>query len=156
VSAPEPGLTCRRPGNHDPCRAGAPCLTPFGFFPWTFDAALVHLRAQGRLGVVPGWHTRHVARTHAVYYRDSRGAEPVDQFLQALPPKRAAKIDDFVAEHLNDRPAGEPPAGFPITSQIGGELRELRVRFADTSSRILYQRSDPNPRVERRNATACS
>ena len=102
----------------------------------------MHLRAQGRLGVVPGWHTRHVARTHAVYYRDSRGAEPVDQFLQALPPKRAAKIDDFVAEHLNDRPAGEPPAGFPITSQIGGELRELRVRFADTSSRILYQRSE--------------
>ena len=48
-------------------------MTPFGFFPWTFDAVLVHLRAQGRLGVVPGWHTRHVARTHAVYYRDSRG-----------------------------------------------------------------------------------
>jgi hypothetical protein len=43
-----------------------------------------------------------VARTQAVYYRDSHGAEPVDEFIQALPPKRAAKIEDFVEEHLND------------------------------------------------------
>jgi phage-related protein len=83
-----------------------------------------------------------VARTQAVYYRDSRGAEPVDEFIGALPPNRAAKIDGFVAEHLNDRPAGEPPPGFPITSQIEGELRELRVRFANTHYRIPYQRSE--------------
>ncbi len=30
---------------------------------------------------------------------------------------------------------------FPITSQIDGELRELRVRFARTRYRLLYQRS---------------
>lgn len=83
-----------------------------------------------------------MARTQAVYYRDPRGAEPVDEFIKALPPKRAAKIDDFVEEHLNGRPAGEPPPGFPITSQIEGELRELRVRFANTRYRILYQRSE--------------
>ena len=83
-----------------------------------------------------------MARTQAVYYRDSRGAEPVDEFILALPPKRAAKIDDFVEEHLNDRPAGQPPPEFPITSQIEGELRELRVRFANTRYRILYQRSE--------------
>jgi phage-related protein len=82
-----------------------------------------------------------VARTQAVYYRDSHGAEPVDEFIQALPPKRAAKIDDFVEEHLNGRPAAEPPPGFPITSQVEGELRELRIRFANTRYRILYQRS---------------
>ena len=35
-----------------------------------------------------------------------------------------------------------PPPEFPITSQIDGELRELRVRFANTRYRILYQRSD--------------
>jgi len=29
----------------------------------------------------------------------------------------------------------------PISSQIEGELRELRIRFADTRYRILYQRS---------------
>jgi phage-related protein len=83
-----------------------------------------------------------VAGTRAVFYRDSHGAEPVDEFIQALPPKRAAKIDDFVEEYLNGRPADEPPPGFPVTSQIQGELRELRVRFANTRYRILYQRSE--------------
>jgi phage-related protein len=82
-----------------------------------------------------------VARTQAVYYRDSHGAEPVEEFIQALPPKRAAKIDGFVEEHLNGSPAAGPPPGFPITSQIEGELRELRIRFANTRYRILYQRS---------------
>jgi phage-related protein len=82
-----------------------------------------------------------VARTQAVYYRDSNGTEPVDEFIQALPPKRAAKLDDFVEEHLNGQRPEAPPPPFPITSQIEGELRELRVRFADTRYRILYQRS---------------
>ncbi len=80
-----------------------------------------------------------MARTQAVYYRDSRGGEPVGELIQALPPKRAAKIDDFIEEHLNGRPPQEPPAAFPITSQIEGELRELRVPFANTRYRILYQ-----------------
>jgi phage-related protein len=83
-----------------------------------------------------------VARTQAVYYRDARGTEPVDEFIQALPSKRAAKIDDFVQEHLNGWPPEAPPPAFPITSQIEGELRELRVRFANTRYRILYQRSE--------------
>lgn len=83
-----------------------------------------------------------MARTQAVYYRDSRGAEPVDEFIRALPPKRAAKIDDFVEEYLNGQPPEAPPPAFPITSQIEGELRELRVRFANTRYRVLYQRSE--------------
>jgi phage-related protein len=58
-----------------------------------------------------------------------------------LPSKRAAKIDDFVQEHLNGQPLEAPPPPFPVTSQIEGELRELRVRFANTRHRILYQRS---------------
>jgi phage-related protein len=83
-----------------------------------------------------------VARTQAVYYRDSHGAEPVDDFIRALPPKRAAKVDDFIEEHLNGRPPQDPPPPFPVSSQIDGELRELRVRFANTRYRILYQRSE--------------
>jgi phage-related protein len=83
-----------------------------------------------------------MARTQAVYYRDKHGAEPVDEFIEALPPKRAAKIDDYVEEYLNDRPANAPPPEFPVSSQIDGELRELRVRFANTRYRVLYQRSD--------------
>ena len=82
-----------------------------------------------------------MAKTQAVYYRDRRGNEPVDLFIEGLPAKRAAKIDDYVEEHLNGRPSDAPPPEHPITSQIEGELRELRVRFANTRYRILYQRS---------------
>ncbi len=83
-----------------------------------------------------------MAGTQAIFYRDKRGTEPVDEFIDALPNKRAAKIDDFIEEHLNDRPPDAPPPDFPISSQIEGELRELRIRFANTRYRILYQRSD--------------
>ncbi|MGH2987395.1 MAG: type II toxin-antitoxin system RelE/ParE family toxin [Solirubrobacterales bacterium] len=83
-----------------------------------------------------------MARTQAVYYRDQRGAEPVDDFIEALPPKRAAKIDDYVEEHLNGKPPDAPPPEFPISSQIEEQLRELRVRFANTRYRILYQRAE--------------
>lgn len=82
-----------------------------------------------------------MAGTQAIYYRDARGAEPVDRFIEALPDKRAAKIDDYIEEHLNGQATDSPPPEFPITSQIDGELRELRVRFANTRYRILYQRS---------------
>lgn len=83
-------------------------------------------------------------RTQAVFYRDSRGKEPVNDFLEKLldvQPVAVAKIDDAIEEHLNGRDPRHPPPGFPITSQIDGELRELRVRFAKTRYRVLYQRS---------------
>jgi phage-related protein len=82
-----------------------------------------------------------VARTQAVYYRDERGEEPVDEFINTLPPKRAAKIDDFIEEHLNGKTPTAPPPEYPVSSQLVGELRELRVRFANTRYRVLYQRS---------------
>lgn len=80
-------------------------------------------------------------QTKAIYYRDKCGVEPVNRFIDGLPAKRAAKIDDYVEEHLNGRSPEAPPPEHPITSQIEGELRELRVRFANTRYRILYQRS---------------
>jgi phage-related protein len=82
-----------------------------------------------------------MAETQAVYYRDEHGIEPVDDFIEGLGPKPAAKIDSFVEEHLNGRPPSAPPPEHPISSQIEGELRELRVRFAKTRYRVLYQRS---------------
>jgi len=87
---------------------------------------------------------RHRGTTQAVYYRDSRGREPVNDWLEALlatKPAAIAKIDDFVEEYLNSRRADDPPPEFPITSQIEGGVRELRVRFANTRYRLLYQRS---------------
>jgi phage-related protein len=86
-------------------------------------------------------NARPMAGTQAVYYRDGRGAEPVDQFVEALPAKRAAKIDGYIEEHLNGQAPDSPPTEFPVSSQIEGELRELRIRFANTRYRILYQRS---------------
>jgi phage-related protein len=83
-------------------------------------------------------------RTQAVFYRDAKGREPVDVFLEELlktQPLAAAKIDDAIEEHLNGRQPDAPPPEFPVTSQIEGELRELRARFARTRYRLLYQRS---------------
>lgn len=59
-----------------------------------------------------------------------------------MPAKRAAKIDDYVEQYLNGKSPSAPPPEYPISSQIRGGLRELRVRFANTRYRILYQRSD--------------
>ena len=86
---------------------------------------------------------RHTS-TQAVFYRDGRGQEPVNDFLEDLldvQPLAVAKIDDAIDEHLNGRDPRHPPPEFPVTSQIEGELRELRVRFAKTRYRVLYQRS---------------
>lgn len=79
-----------------------------------------------------------------MYYRDRAGREPVNAFLDALlttNPRATAKIDDYVAEYLNDRDPSAPPPEHPISSQVEGDLRELRVRFAKTRYRILYRRS---------------
>jgi phage-related protein len=83
-----------------------------------------------------------VAGTQAVYYRDDHGSEPVREFTDGLSPKRAAKIDAYIEEHLSGQAQDSPPPDFPITSQIEEGLRELRVRFANTRYRVLYQRSD--------------
>lgn len=76
-----------------------------------------------------------MAGTQAIYYRDKRGVEAVDRFIESLPEKRAAKIDDYVEEHLNGRGPEAPPPDFPVSSQIEGELPELRVRSANTRYR---------------------
>ena len=83
-------------------------------------------------------------RTQAVYYRDQAGREPVDAFVNELAvtePAAAAKIDGFVDEYLNDKDPSAPPPEHPISSQVEGELRELRVRFGKTRYRLLYRRS---------------
>jgi phage-related protein len=80
-----------------------------------------------------------------VYYRDGKGREPVNAWLESLfvtKPADVAKIDEFVEEYLNGRGAEAPPTKFPVTSQIKSGLRELRVRVGHTRYRLLYQRSD--------------
>ncbi len=83
-------------------------------------------------------------RTQAVYYRDNAGHEPVNAFLDDLArsnPQAAAKVDEYVEQYLNGKDASAPPPEHPISSQVDGELRELRVRFGKTRYRVLYRRS---------------
>lgn len=72
-----------------------------------------------------------------VYYRASDRSEPVDQAIDGLPPKVQAAIDNQI-DRLG---LFGPNLGFPYTSQIRGELRELRCHFGDDLYRILYRRS---------------
>lgn len=81
-----------------------------------------------------------MARTQAVYYRDRRGRQPVDEFIETLPPKVQATLD-LAIDRLNDLDPREPPPAFPATSQVEGELRELRCHHGAELYRVLYRRS---------------
>jgi phage-related protein len=74
------------------------------------------------------------------FYRDSDGREPVDEFISGLPPAHQASIDSQLAmlEVLREK---DPPPEHPASSQIEGELRELRYHHGSVLYRILYRRS---------------
>lgn len=76
----------------------------------------------------------------AVYYRDSHGAEPVNDFIDALAPERQDELD-FKIGLLNRLTSTDPPLPFPHSSQVDGQLRELRCHYGRNLYRILYQRS---------------
>jgi phage-related protein len=82
-----------------------------------------------------------MARFQAVYYRASDGSEPVDAFIEALhDPVRQAALD-LQIDRLNMLSPTNPHLPFPHTSQLDGELRELRCHFGREHYRILYRRS---------------
>lgn len=82
-----------------------------------------------------------MARLHAVFYRASDGSEPVDEFIGALgDPDRQAAID-FQIDRLNMLTPANPHLPFPHSSQVEGELRELRCHYGRELYRILYRRS---------------
>jgi phage-related protein len=88
-----------------------------------------------------GRATRPIGRTQSVYYRDARDRQPVREFIESLPGRPRSKVENLIDEHLNGKEADAPPPKFPISSQIDGELRELRTSFGGTQYRLLYQRS---------------
>lgn len=81
-----------------------------------------------------------MARLQAVYYRAPDGSEPVNQFIDRLPVKRQVVLDNQI-DRLNMLTTSNPHLPFPHSSQIGGELRELRCHCGRELYRILYQRS---------------
>ena len=76
----------------------------------------------------------------AVYYRDRNSVEPVNDFIDALPPEQQEALD-FKIGLLNRLTSTDPPLPFPHSSQVEGQLRELRCHYGRDLYRILYQRS---------------
>jgi phage-related protein len=81
-----------------------------------------------------------MANFHAVYYRDPEGAEPVDAYIDRLDVRRQVALDNQI-ERLNSLNPGNPHLPFPHSSQIDGELRELRCHYGRELYRVLYRRS---------------
>ena len=68
------------------------------------------------------------------FYQDAEGNAPVLEFLDGLPETQRAKL---LAAVKKLKEYG-PTLPFPYSSQVEGNLRELRTRFGKTRLRILY------------------
>lgn len=70
----------------------------------------------------------------AIYYVDSRGHRPVEEFIEEFDDKTKGKIlarIEFLAEHWYE-------IRRPYVDKIDRDLYELRVNFAWNSLRIIY------------------
>jgi len=76
----------------------------------------------------------------AVYYRAPDGAEPVNAFIDGLAIRRQVVLD-YQIDRLNMLGPSFPHLPFPHSSQVSGELRELRCHFGRERYRVLYRRS---------------
>ena len=82
-----------------------------------------------------------MASFHAVYYRAPEGAEPVRAFLHGVDDEIAAVLA-LQIDRLNLLSDQVPHLPFPHSSQVDGELRELRCHYGRQLYRVLYRRSD--------------
>jgi phage-related protein len=89
----------------------------------------------------PGYREGVPPTTIAKYYRAADGTQPVRDYRMSLSDTVRAAVD-FHINLLNDKPENAPPPDFPTTSQIRGQLRELRISTARAQHRILYRRSE--------------
>lgn len=81
-----------------------------------------------------------MAAFHAVYYRESNGNEPVRAFLDDLEDEVHAVVAQQI-DRLNLLSDEVPHLPFPHSSQVDGELRELRCHYGRELYRVLYRRS---------------
>lgn len=78
----------------------------------------------------------------ARYYRNENGVQPVDDFIEWLDnPAHQFTIDKQI-DRINLLDESTPHLAFPHSSQIEGELRELRCHYGPVLYRILYRRSE--------------
>lgn len=82
-----------------------------------------------------------MSNLQAVYYRAPDGSEPVRDFIDGLDAKRRAALLRQI-DRLNLLSDQLPHLPFPHSSQIAGELRELRCHMGSDHYRVLYRRSD--------------
>jgi putative component of toxin-antitoxin plasmid stabilization module len=81
-------------------------------------------------------------RLQAVFYRALDGSEPVDDFIESLKdPVKQAAIDNQI-DRLNLVTPSNPHLPFPHSSQVSGELRELRCHYGSELYRVLYRAAD--------------
>jgi phage-related protein len=76
----------------------------------------------------------------AVYYRARDGSEPVLEFIESLDKPRRASVRNQIAR-LNLLSDEVPHLPFPHSSQVEGELREMRCHYGAEHYRMLYRRS---------------
>jgi phage-related protein len=81
-----------------------------------------------------------MANFQAVYYRDAVGVEPAREFLDDLDDETFAVLANQI-DRLNLLNDEMPHLPFPHSSQIDGELRELRCHYGRDLYRVLYRRS---------------
>ena len=82
-----------------------------------------------------------MAHLQAVYYRASDGSEPVREFIGGLDAKRRVALRRQI-DRVNLLTEALPHLPFPHSSQVDGELRELRCHFGSEHYRVLYRRSE--------------
>jgi phage-related protein len=81
-----------------------------------------------------------VSTLQAVYFCAADGSEPVLEFLVGLDAKPRAALMRQI-DRLNDLSDAMPHLPFPHSSQVEGELRELRCHMGSDHYRVLYRRS---------------
>ncbi len=77
----------------------------------------------------------------AVFYRDASGREPVRELVVSLDAEARSAIGRQI-DRLNLLSDSTPHLPFPHSSQVDGELRELRCHYGRDLYRILYRRSE--------------
>jgi phage-related protein len=82
-----------------------------------------------------------LSNLQAVYYRARDGREPVREFIDALDEEVQAALENQI-DRLNLLSDRVPHLPFPHSSQVAGELRELRCHCGRQLYRVLYRRSD--------------
>jgi phage-related protein len=82
-----------------------------------------------------------MALMQAVYYRARDGSQPVRDFVRSLKPLAARVVVENQIDRLNLCTEDGPPLPFPHSSQVEGELRELRCHYGNRHYRVLYRRS---------------